>query len=87
MEESTEIEEVEEEVEEEEEEQEEEQHKEGGAHQFDLVGDREHQTYNMLKDRIFLHTPVYDDSLLSDIGMDYEFSPYGKPPGGTTFTP
>ena len=51
------------------------------------VGDREHQAYNMLKDRIFLHTPVYDDTLLSDIGMDSESSPYGKPPGGTTFTP
>ena len=43
------------------------------VHQFDLVSEREIQAYNLIKDRLFVHTPVYDDELLSQIGMDFEF--------------
>ena len=52
-----------------------------------MVGDREHQAYNTLKDRIFLHMPVYDDSLLSDIGMDSEFLSIRKAVGWDNIHP
>jgi hypothetical protein len=41
----------------------------------------------MLKDWIFLHTPVYDDSLLSDIGMDSEFLSIWKAAGWDNIHP
>lgn len=41
--------------------------------QLDLVSEQEIQGYNILKDRLFIHTLLYDDALLAKIGMDSEF--------------
>ena len=40
---------------------------------LDLEGEREMQAYNILKDRVFVHTPAFDPELLNKIGMDDEF--------------
>jgi hypothetical protein len=41
---------------------------------LDLEGDREMQAYNLVKDRVFVHMPLYDSNLLGKIGMDTEFA-------------
>jgi hypothetical protein len=41
---------------------------------LDLEGDREMQVYNLVKDHVFVHMPLYDSNLLGKIGMDTEFA-------------
>ena len=41
---------------------------------IELRGEREFQAYNMLKDRTFGHTRVFDKNLLEKTGMDTEFA-------------
>ena len=40
---------------------------------LDLRTVRELQEYNLLKGRLFTHTPMIDSNLLKDISMDSEF--------------
>ena len=59
-----------------EEEQEQEQPMEEGDDDphLDLEGDREVQTYNLIKNHEFIHMPAYDPDLLQKIRMDTEFA-------------
>ena len=45
------------------------------------------QAYFLLKDRIFLHTPLYDSQLLEDTGMDTEFETLWRAVGWETIDP
>jgi hypothetical protein len=58
----------------EEQEQEQPMEVENDAPYLDLEGDRETQVYNLIKNREFIHMPVYDSKLLQKIGMDVEFT-------------
>ena len=40
---------------------------------LDLVGTREINGYNSIKDRVYLHTKAYDVALLSKIGIQEDF--------------
>jgi hypothetical protein len=40
---------------------------------LDLEGDRELQSYALIKDRVFSHTLAYDPDLLEKIAMDADF--------------
>ena len=46
---------------------------EDDAPYLDLEGNQELQAYALIKDREFIHTPVYDPDLLEKIGMDAKF--------------
>ena len=52
---------------------------------IELRGDREFQTYNILKDRVFGHTRVFDEDLLEKTGMDSEFASVWKAVGWSSF--
>lgn len=54
---------------------------------LDLEGDREIQAYNHVKDRIFLHTPLYNPELLQKTGMESEFEIVWKAVGWETIDP
>jgi len=41
---------------------------------IDLESDREKQAYELLKERVFLHSPTLDHVFLKQIGMDVEFN-------------
>ena len=45
------------------------------------------QAYFLPKDRIFLHTPLYDPQLLEDTGMDTEFETLWRAVGWETIDP
>ena len=73
----------------EEEEQEQEQPMEEGDDDphLDLEGDQEMQAYNLIKNREFIHTPMYDPNLLQNIGMDTEFATIWKAIGWENVSP
>ena len=52
---------------------------------IELRGDREFQAYNMIKDRTFGHTRVFDEDLLEKTGMDTEFASVWKAVGWSAF--
>jgi hypothetical protein len=47
---------------------------EADAPYLNLEEFREIQAYNLVKSRVFIHTPMYDPDLLQKIGMDTEFA-------------
>jgi hypothetical protein len=51
---------------------------------LDLEGDQEIQAFNLIKSRVFVHTPTYDPDLLQKIGMDTEFTTIWRAIGGKT---
>ena len=54
---------------------------------LDLEGDQEMQSYNLIKNREFIHTPAYDPDLLQKIGMDTEFTTIWKVIGWENVAP
>lgn len=52
---------------------------------IELQADQEFQAYDMLKDRTFGHTRVFDEDLLEKTGMDTEFASVWKAVGWFTF--
>ena len=45
---------------------------------LDLERGQEMEAYNLIKNRVFDHTPLYDPALLKAIGMDIEFTSIWK---------
>ena len=54
---------------------------------LDMESDREVQAYNLLKNRIFLHTPAFDLNILQKIGMDAAFTKIWKAIGWEKVAP
>jgi len=50
-----------------------------------IQGNRENQTYNMLKNRVFNHTHGFNDKLLEKTGMEVDFARVCKNVGWTSF--
>ena len=74
-------------TEEQEEEQEQPMEKGDDAPHLDLEGDQETQSYNLIKDREFVHMLAYDPILLEKIGMDIEFATIWKAVGWEKVAP
>jgi len=47
---------------------------EANAPFIDLESDRDKQAYELMKERVFLHSPTFDPVFLKQIGMDVEFN-------------